>query len=197
MKKERPIYRKWAGTKKKKWGQSFVWQMSSGRLARSRWQDKPVPDCPLWEPVCGRSTEEKEDGAFQHQTSLCLGEQLRALWGLNPPAGSSGVHRSCIQEWTPQARLTLNHMGAPIKLPGPDNILHALENLLKWMILQVSGSNVHNQQPFFQRPVLPPLPHYWFTVQLSKLQACRRAVDPVKQHETQHRPWTFWGNPQC
>lgn len=35
-------------------------------------------------PVCGRSTEEKDNGALQDPMSLCLGEQLRVLWGLKP-----------------------------------------------------------------------------------------------------------------
>lgn len=84
----------------------------------------------------------------------------------------SGVHRSCVQERITQAGLTLNKMCFPIKLPGPNNILHALENLLKWRTVQVSWSSVNNQQHFFHSDLsFLPSPCYEFIVWLSKLPA--------------------------
>lgn len=96
-------------------------------------------------------------------------------------AGSPGRHRSYIWEQTIQACLTLNNICFPIKPPGPNNILHALENLLKWMILQVSWSSVNNQPYFFffpEWPVLPPLLSLLLIYSATfEITAYRHAVD--------------------
>lgn len=89
--------------------------------------------------------------ARRRRKMVLLRSRRVCVWGNSSESSGGSIPQQAALVCTEAASRSEPHLGVSIKLPGPNNILHALENLLKFrMILQVSWSSVNNQQPFFQ-----------------------------------------------